>query len=233
MLLAFLIRNSKRSRKLIFIAIITLYLFSNPFIVDEVIRMWECHVVPDKNLTDQFDVGIVLGGGMITFDKENNRLSFRDNVDRIMQAVRLYKSGKIQKILISGGSGSLLYRDMKESELLKDYFVEIGIPSYDMIIETTSDNTYENAKYTSEILLNEYPESSYLLITSAIHMRRAKACFNKFDIELSTYPTNKLVGKRRYQFSYMFVPDVNSLGRWNIFLHEFFGYLVYKVMGYA
>ncbi|MCD4680147.1 MAG: YdcF family protein, partial [Bacteroidales bacterium] len=186
-----------------------------------------------KNLTEQFDVGIVLGGGMITFDKENNRLSFRDNVDRIMQAVRLYKSGKIHKILISGGSGRLLFRNMKESELLKDYFVEIGILSHDMIIETNSDNTYENAKYSSEILLNEYPESSYLLITSAIHMRRAKACFNKFDIKLSTYPTNKLVGKRRYQFSHMFVPDVNSLGRWNIFLHEFFGYLVYKVMGYA
>ncbi|MCD4679537.1 MAG: hypothetical protein K8S00_04040, partial [Bacteroidales bacterium] len=42
MLLALVNRNKKKLKRLLFIAFITLYLFSNPFIVDEVIRVWEC-----------------------------------------------------------------------------------------------------------------------------------------------------------------------------------------------
>jgi len=233
LLLALVFRDRKRSRRFLIIAFITLYFFSNPFIADEMIRVWETPTVMQSTLLEQYDFGIVMGGGMITIDKEKNRPVFRDNVDRIMQAVSLYKNGRINKILISGGSGSLIYRDMKESELLKDYLVNIGIDAEDIIIETESDNTFENARNTNEILVNEYPDCSCLLITSAIHMKRAKACFIKLDVDVGEFPTNQIAGERRYQFSHLFVPDVDSLGKWEKFLHEFVGFFVYKIMGYA
>ncbi len=233
LLLALVFKRRKISGRLLLIAFIALYLFSNPFIADEMIRLWETPSVHNSDLANQYDIGIVLGGGMITVDKESNTLTFRDNVDRIMQALSLYKNGRINKILISGGSGSLIYRNMKESQLLKEYLVDIGIPANNIIIETESDNTYENARNTSEILKNEYPGSTCLLITSAIHMRRARACFNKSDVIVSIYPTNTITAKRRYQFSHLFVPDVDSFKKWDLFLHELVGYLVYKIMGYA
>ena len=127
----------------------------------------------------------------------------------------------------------MLYRDMIESKLLKDYFVSIGIPPDDLIIETRSDNTYENALNVSEILQRDYPQSPYLLITSAIHMRRASACFTGSAIEVDLYPTNKLVGERLFHFSHLFIPDTDSLAKWNLLIHEVFGFLVYKIMGYA
>lgn len=234
-LLAFaaFLKNSRISRNLVYIALIALYLFSNPFLADEMIRLWQIPVEKSAKFSKAYDVGIVLGGGMITIDKKNNRLIFKDNVDRIMQAVSMYKKGMIRKILISGGSGNLLFRDMIESELLKEYFVDIGIVSSDIIVETKSDNTYENSKYSKEILLREFNDGSFLLITSAIHMKRAKACFNKQNIEVDIFPADQLVGGRRYQFSHMFIPETDSLAKWNIFLHEVLGYYIYKIMGYA
>ena len=93
------LKNPKKSRKALIITVIVFLFFSNSFIVDEFIRLWELPITGTKYLTENYNVGIVLGGGMVTFDKKNDRIIFRENVDRILQAVELYKTDKIGFIL--------------------------------------------------------------------------------------------------------------------------------------
>jgi uncharacterized SAM-binding protein YcdF (DUF218 family) len=207
--------------------------FSNSVIVDEAVRFWEVKMKKNSEL-QKYDVGIVLGGGMVNIDRMyDNRLIFQSNTDRILQALDLYESGIINKILISSGSGSIVFKDMLEASLLRNYLLKIKVADSAMIIDSTSKNTYENAVNTVKILNEKYKKGKFLLITSSMHMRRASACFRKQGLTFDVYPTNKRVSDvRRWDLSYLFVPNIECFSDWGKLIHEMIGYSSYKVMGY-
>jgi uncharacterized SAM-binding protein YcdF (DUF218 family) len=231
MIALLIVKNPKRKKRLLIMLVVFTLFFSNSVFIDEALRLWEFPVTKNEAV-GTYDVGVVLSGGMVTEDTRLDRLTFQNNTDRILQAVDLYKAGHIKKILISGGSGSLVYRNMLESVLLKKYFVRIGIPAADILIDSVSDNTYENAVNTAKILNTEFAGGSYLLITSAFHMRRSLACFYKQGLYLHPYATNKLVGIRRWDISYLIIPSIESMGYWEKLTHEIVGYIVYDIKGY-
>ncbi|MCB0396193.1 MAG: YdcF family protein [Flavobacteriales bacterium] len=220
----------KKKRRPVVIAGLLLYFFSNSFILDEAMRLWEIPGVRTDSLETRYDVGIVLSG-MVGFDEQLERIGFHENIDRMLQAVDLYKKGIIDKILISGGSGSLSEKH-SEAELLFNYFTGLGIPPKDLLTENTSRNTHENAVNTAKILKEHWPEGKFLLITSATHMRRARACFENEGIEIFSFTTNRHSGLRKYYPDHLLVPSVHALGGWENLMHEWVGYLTYATMGY-
>ncbi len=230
LLLLLIIKNSKTQRKLIIITFSVFLFFSNGFILGELMRLWEIKMM--RQPVQTYEVGIVLGGGMVTYAKKYDRLIFRKNTDRVLQAVDLYRAGKIKKILISSGSGRIFDKFQNEARLLKPFLLRIGIPEEDILIDTLSDNTRQNALESAKILKKEKIKGKYLLITSAIHMRRAIGCFKKVGIIATPYSTDKLVGDRKFYFDYLFIPNIDVLNNWSAFTHEIFGYLIYAVMGY-
>lgn len=233
MLLALFIKNTRLKKRLLIIAIAVTWFFSNPFIIMEFYRAWEIQPVALEKLKPHYDCGVVLGGGMITYDSRYDRHTFRVNTDRIMQAIYLYKEGVIGKILISGGSGSLIYRNMREASTLKEFMVQtMEIPAEDILVDTISDNTHQNAVESAAIIKSTFNNPDILLITSAIHMRRSNLCFKKQGILADVYATDLTAGSRRYQFNHLFVPSHQSLQQWNKLLHEWVGIIMYKIMGY-
>lgn len=121
---------------------------------------------------------------------------------------------------------------MLEASLLKRYLLTIGIPDSVMLIDTLSDNTRENAINSARIIKKEFPKGKFLLITSSMHMRRAKACFEKAGIAVTPYCTNKQTGKRIFDYKQFIIPDIEALGNWNSLIHEISGYMVYAMSGY-
>lgn len=232
LVLSILIKNKKHKKRLIRITLAMVVFFTNPFISKEAIRTIETSPVSVSNLDTAYDLGIVLGGGMIDYDAKNKRKIFRHNTDRIMQAIWLYKKNIINKILISGGAGTISYSNNKESKILKDFFVEIGLPPHDILIETQSNNTYENAEFTASMLEGTYPNGSFLLITSATHINRAKKCFLKAGVDVDTYPVGHISGPRKWDVKNLLFPNYEALKHWDIFFHEIFGLLTYRFMGY-
>jgi uncharacterized SAM-binding protein YcdF (DUF218 family) len=230
-LIAWFSRNKKRKNILLGCSMVMLYLFSNAYLLDETMRMWEVKAVPTENMKN-YKVGIVLGG-MSSYDKKLKRINFYQGVDRLLQAVELYERGCIKKIFISGGSGSMLHKDERESIPLKSYLVSIHIPEEDILIESESKNTYENAVYTSEALKKLYPKDEpFLLITSGFHMRRALLCFQKEGLTVTPYSTDRYSGKRKFELDHLLVPNTNTLNTWNILFHEWLGMISYKLSGY-
>ena len=231
---ALFVKNAKRKKKFLIITIVVLYFFSNQFIIAEFYRLWEVQPVNIKNLDQSYDVGVVLGGGMITYDALSGRYTFRTNTDRFLQSVYLYKEKRIKKILIAGGSGSLIYRNMLEAVLLKDFLVKtLEIPQEDILVDSVSDNTHQNAVESAKILKANFQNPKVLLITSAFHMRRAEMCFKKQGIKATAYATDLNTGDRRYGFNILFMPSMQSILYWNKLLHEWIGVVMYKIMGYA
>ncbi len=227
-----LVKKPKLARKYQIATLVCFIFFTNPAIIDELLRAWEKPLTLTQ--TDQkFEAGIVLGGGMVTLDKDYDRLIFRENTDRFLQALDLYKKGTIKKIIVCGGPGSIVFKETIEGLLIERYLTGIGVPQSDIFIDSTSNNTHENAVNCAAIIKNNFTTSNFLLITSALHMKRAQGCFNNEGICVTPYPVSKYTGIRRSDIGYYIFPETSALERWEKYLHEVFGFLVYTIMGYV
>jgi uncharacterized SAM-binding protein YcdF (DUF218 family) len=228
---AFFLKNPKRKKRTFVAALIMLFVFTNNFLATEAMRLWEVRSDDIKKDT-VYDAVIVLGGGMITYDSSNERHSFQTNTDRLMQALALFNTGKAERIIISGGSGSLIYRNMSEACLLKNFCADLGYDTTRIWAECSSDNTYQNALHTVKLINDSIPNGNFLLITSASHMRRARAVFNKAGLTFDILPANPIAGKHRWDPYFLLVPSTSALRIWDIFFKETLGYVVYKIAGY-
>ena len=186
---------------------------------------------PPKTLEsiEHHEVAVVLGGMASLTQEPRDRVYFNQSVDRILHTMRLYQLKKIDKIIVTGGSGSIYDQTVKEAIMLRDFLLQNGVAESDLILESESRNTRENALNTSKILGKDYAKK-ILLVTSASHMRRAKGCFDKVGLESTGFPTSFKKGKFRPDMLY--TPSAEAMVKWETVLREFTGYLVYSLMGY-
>jgi len=216
-------------RRSLWLGFLILLIFSNTFIVTKITKLWAIEPVP---VTQKFDVGVVLGGSTITYEKKYNRTTFKGNIDRLLQAVELYNKGKIKKIMVTGASGNLIYSDLKEAKMMHSFLLSIGIPKRNILLDTLAENTHENAVFTKKILRQHPKIRSVLLITSSLHMRRALACFRHEGIHAQPYSTNLINTQTHWNVEYLLIPNIANFLIWNGMVHEITGYGMYKIMGY-
>jgi uncharacterized SAM-binding protein YcdF (DUF218 family) len=150
----------------------------------------------------------------------------------MIQALQLYHDGHIRKILLTGGSGFVNFQEWKESGLIADILMKSGVPAEDILLENNSRNTYENAVYSADILKKGNYGSDYLLITSASHMRRSMACFEKAGIQTTPFSVDPSSGSGMYTPDKIIQPDAENLVTWDVLLHEWVGMVMYLIMGY-
>lgn len=230
---SFFTSNEKRAKRLRISAISILYICSNAFIVDEGFRAWE-PLTPDWDTLDiKFDAAIVLGG-IGDVDLRLQKINFGLNADRLLQTLKLYHTGKVNKIIFTGGSGSIEFPDKKEGNFVYKYLRQIETPDSALIIESESRNTFENAVFTKKIIDSLEMKGSMLLVTSGFHMRRSMAIFKKAGYkDIFPYVTNRVSGIRRQSFDHLFIPNIGALYGADLLIHEWVGYLIYKLKGYA
>lgn len=209
-----------------------MYVISNSFLTDEIVRAWEYSDDDIYLKNTKYDIAIVLGG-MGRIDERQNRFDFGSSGDRLFQTLELYYKKRVNKILITGGSGSISKPNQREAEYIKKYLETISIPDSSIIIENNSKNTYENAIFTKHILDSMQFKGTILLVTSSFHMRRSIAIFEKAGYKhLTPYVTNKFTGLRKFEFDHCFIPNVEAIFGLNLILHEVIGYVTYKIKGY-
>ena len=223
-LLLSLMKKEKR-KKFLILGITSFYFFCNGFIVDEFSRFWE---IPRANITEVYDVGIVLGG-LADYDTITKTTNFNNRADRLLDAERLYHKGKIKKIMICGGNAEIFSGGYIEADAIKQYLITKKIPEKDIIAENRSRNTKENAFNAAEILNKKYRNGDFLLITSAVHMRRSQLCFDKANVEVTAFPTDCTKPYRSTSWEYILIPRIEALEQWQRLIHEWIGYVVYKI----
>jgi uncharacterized SAM-binding protein YcdF (DUF218 family) len=229
-LLSFLIK--KRRKQLQVLAISLLFFFSNPLISSLAMKWWEVPPIVIESITKPYKIGVVLCGVTNPHQKPDDRVHFNSGADRIIHAVQLYKMGKIKKILITGGSGSLLYPEDSESQDLYDFCMIAGVRKKDILLENKSRNTHENAMYSKKIIEREKVKEKVLLITSASHMRRSMACFAKEKIKLDPFTTDNSSAEFEFTPNRLIIPSDGSIGAWGTLFKEWLGMVAYKLMGY-
>lgn len=230
---SFVTKIESRAKKLRFAGFVILYLCSNSFLVDECFRAWE-PVTPDYELMDTKYEGAIILGGIGDVDLRLKKINFGMSGDRVFQTLPLYHNGRIKKIIFTGGSGSIEFPEKREGLFVRRYLNSINIPDSALVIESMSKNTYENAVFTKKLLDSLNIKGHFLLVTSGYHMPRSMAVFKKAGFtDISPYVTNRSSGIRRYSFDHLFLPNPPALISLDLLIHEWVGFLTYKLKGYA
>ncbi|MFD2999620.1 YdcF family protein [Pontibacter toksunensis] len=232
LLLAVFLKSLKWRRISLFAALAILFIFSNPFLANEAWRAWEVEATPVNQL-EQYDVAVILTGVTAFREDIPDRIHTHKGADRFLHPLQLYRMGKVEKFLVTGGSGRVLAGFVPEAEQVEKVLLMAGVPEEDILTEGNSRNTHENAVNTAG-LLEQHPEwQDLLLVTSAFHMRRSVGCFEKAGVHTTPFSTDFYASERRLTPDEIIIPSISAFSNWHLLIHEITGFVVYKILGYC
>ena len=173
------------------------------------------------------DALVVLGGGQRRNSPEFEQDTASEyTLERIRYAAWLSRRTGLP-LIISGGK---LAKDSKPVAEIMQEILQKEFAAIVDDVETTSRNTFENARYTAEIL-NKHKMKNIALITHAWHMPRAKKAFEHFDIDVIPAPTAFYSQAKSLSIT-DFIPSTNALNYSRMAFHEIVGQFWYDLVYY-
>jgi len=223
-----------RKKNIIIGAIIVLtYTFSSSFIVNKLMLWWEQAPTPYSNISNAYDVGIILSGPVAHQKLPKDRVYINKGSDRFLHTADLYHKGLIKHILVTGGHQQAFGEMFNEADQIKEVLLLCNVPDSAITLEVEARNTRENALFSAKILQEHFPNQRYLVITSAFHMKRSLACFHKAYVQADGFSTDFYTyDSKEYRFT-QFLPSAQTFNTFTVLVREMIGYVVYKLVGYA
>lgn len=114
--------------------------------------------------------------------RKENINDFRAFDRRIWRAAAAYHSRIAHRIVASGGCRWTGTSEKSEAELLADGLESLGVPRRQVLLESRSRSTAENALYSSAILA-PMPIRRLWVVTCDFHMARARHAFSRLGYE--------------------------------------------------
>ena len=96
--------------------------------------------------------------------------------DRLDEAIKLYNEGLAPKIIMTGDHGQ---KDYDEVNIMKEFAVELGIPSEDVFMDHAGFSTYESICRAKEV----FQADKILVVTQQYHLHRALYIANQLGVE--------------------------------------------------
>jgi uncharacterized SAM-binding protein YcdF (DUF218 family) len=176
-----------------------------------------------------YDGVIVLGGaldsGMVARDHTQPVLN--DAAERMTAASALARKYPQLQMVFTGGEGEFFGAGPSEAQRAKAFFDAMGLPPARFLYEDQSRNTYENAIFTAT-MNGVDKKKRWLLITSAWHMPRAMATFEKAGWNVTAYPVDFRTGLHTPWTRYSLAQGAE---RWQMVLREWIGIAAYRITG--
>jgi len=219
-------------RKLRSVAIATgclnLLFFSLPMVANSLILSLESRHPPFLLSTiPETEWALLLGGGLSTTGEGFSRSELSSSGDRLALAAELYANQKIKRILITSGATNDHQSEAKQTAVRLQGW---GIPISAIVIEENSSNTVENARFTRPLLAGFESQPS-LLVTSALHLPRARALFCAQGINVTGVAANHWVRPEKTIGWTDWIPNATSLNGSTRALTEYVGIAYYALRG--
>ncbi len=215
------------------IALGILFVTGNSVLINEMALLWEPlpYQVNGKMDMPKARVCVTLGG-YSGFDHERNRMGFSNASERFFTPLKGMINQTVDTVILTGGSASVISKKYYESIYAKNLMKEFGIKENRIFIDAKSRNTYENAIETKRILDSLQVTDSVILITSAFHMNRAEACFQKAGVKFIPYPVHYIGNATRdYDIEAFLVPSAGAINDFQTMFREWIGIISYKMTG--
>jgi uncharacterized SAM-binding protein YcdF (DUF218 family) len=173
---------------------------------------------------------IVLGGSIASPRIRSTALpSLACSAERVIEPIYLMNRHPNLRMLFTGGDARLINEPSPEADHARALFAGLGVDLSRVSFESASRNTFENATL-SRAVPGVDPNQKWLLVTSAWHMTRAKATFERAGWNVTPYPVDFYaqsdVSLNEFSFE-------DSLDAWRVASREKVGLLVYRLLGRA
>ena len=172
---------------------------------------------------------IVLGGHTARGDVSESRNQPQQNraADRLTKGLMLHRMNPGSTLLFSGYDGRLTPTGWSEAETIRRLIAELGFTGENIIYESTSRNTYENAVNSLAVAVPQ-PGSRWLLVTSASNMPRAMGSFAAAGWDgITPYPVDFQTAAGPTPL-FSLERGTKSIRTW---LHEYVGLAAYWLTG--
>ena len=145
------------------------------------------------------------------------------SLQRLEHGVRLYHAGYAPRLILTGGTDPHHPAVSAEAVVMRGAALRLGVNPGDIVIETEATRTYENGLHVAR-LMHRQAWGSAIIVTDALHMRRAHLVFQRLGIR--SYPS----AGRVIEFE---GGPSNGLRLLERLTHEVVGVAVYKVRGWV
>lgn len=233
-------RHPKWQRISLLLALGVLFVAGNSWVSDSLLRSLEWRYIPQADIP-QGEAIVLLGGGTMAADFPRPMVEFNSAGDRVLYAARLYHQGKADYILVSGGSIEWLNEnDTNAAQEMASLLEFLMVPEDAIWLEPDSRNTHENAVNTHAIL-EPMGIDRIILVTSAVHMPRSVALFERLGFDVIPAPTDYRVTKTdldrlrspnpAVQLLNL-IPSAENLAQTSGVLKEYIGLFIYRLRGW-
>ena len=187
---------------------------------------------PLNELPPNVEAIVVLGGGLVSPDEyRSEAMVSGSSYYRCVCAAGLYQHYRCPLILC-GGATEDEDTDVSEAEVMADALAFLGVDRQDMILETSSQSTRENAVRAMEVIRQRDLEH-VIVVTHARHMRRADLCFRKLGAEVIPAPCSAASVPLWRAVDETWIPKSEGLDASNWAVKEWVALLYYRLRGWS
>jgi uncharacterized SAM-binding protein YcdF (DUF218 family) len=133
--------------------------------------------------------------------------------DRVDEAVRLYRDGLVDKLVMSGGVEP--ENGISEAEVMRDRAVAAGVPREAVLLDEAGVDTKSTVRNTAALMRREGLASA-LVVTHYYHEPRAKMLYDRAGVRAYTVPAT--MRRRLLKEPYFLAREVAAY--WHSFLRE-------------
>ena len=162
----------------------------------------------------------------------SKKVNLGSSSERLIAGAKLVNQNENSKIIFLGGNGLLFNKtNLNESDVAKNFFLDINLNTEKVIFINNSRNTIENLKELKK--LNLVTKNNSIIITSAFHMKRALLISEKIDLDLIPYAvdfrslSSSGAGFTNFYQMFSFAGNLQSL---NLYFREFLGIIAVKIL---
>jgi uncharacterized SAM-binding protein YcdF (DUF218 family) len=233
-LVGLLCRRQWRCAAWLGLPVTLIFLLGSTPIIDRLVAAAERpYVRSGLNRLPKADAVVALGGGHAVSLFDPLGFSIGEPGDRYLTAVLLTRLGKAP-VLVLGGS---LPTGVGADTDLEMAPVQAWIKAWSLTPVTVTSlglcaDTHDEALHFAG-LADRYHWKSTLLVTSALHLRRAEAVFKKQGLNIIPVACDfQVYGVRGAETSFSVFPSQPRLRLWSLYLHEKIGWWVYRWRGW-
>lgn len=233
----------RRSRAVLVAAALLLWTLSTPVIADALLRAVEGHRVRLQAATMPKADAVVVLSGMLTHVQgekgqgENGIVSeWGEAADRLFGGLELMQADKAPRLVLTRGLLPWQGKIRTEGESLREIAIAAGVPAEKILLTAPAMNTADEAVGVGQLLggtasgSTSGPMPRVLLVTSAFHMPRSKALFERQGLTVIEYPVDFRVDATSGA-PMKYLPSASSLRDADLSIRELLGRLYYALRG--
>jgi len=143
---------------------------------------------------------------------------------RLVEGFRIHRKLPKSTLVLSGGG---MLTGVNEAQIMADFAIDLGVEAKDLILESVSNDTADQARLIQQIVGYD----PFILVTSASHMPRSMALFQKRGMQPIPAPIGHKIKERQKITPAMFFPAADKIKKMERAFYEHMGLLWAKLRG--